>query len=1525
MAEESTPKSPQKAQGGAKAGRSKSPGPRRNQQGKGKGKSKSPGPRRNQGKSKSPVRQNKGKSKSPTRPKKQQQQQQQPKETPVEAPPRANEFVVDGLALPMSSYTSYRSVSTLDTMLQATAVPAKPSQSAKQKLPKQTQQPKQLEASSTSNRAEELVVDDLAMPMKSYTVYKSAALEELPEVLQCDPFFGSIAVKSHFMVSSPSTNSTNRGRQAERSNGSDTAATNSKQSNAKNNNSNKKSKSPVPKGNKKGRSKSPKKNQQKQQQQKQAASTPNKKQAARSKSPKRNKGKQQANGKKETNENLPTKTSGMAKFLPHVQVDPCFVGMAAAMCDPLTSTLGMGINLDGRLGVLSLVKPLQPKTQSKPTPPSVEYDPIIPPTYMEVEPLVSQMVPSELADAINLEMSKTLEERAFPDESFMSPAKPTKQNNNGKSARTPAVNNDLTPPTNLAGKVAFFERLMRQSHEQPTVDPTVKVKAAVSEKVRSVHDQVRTSLVTTKKINPNAGWELPQDVTPLAQKRERVETFFEKEADSTVAPVKPSSQRNSNWAKVETAPPSKFEPHPEGDEKDEQAHKEEHTDPSPKVDDLVVAMEKKVSEEKVKDGEKENIKKDEKKQQQQKNKKGKSKSPRRKKSKSPARQKQQKVPAPEPVVAPELEEKEEAAAEPKPAKAQETVPEPATTKSETLPAKDESQAENDGTGKQGNNQKARKGRSRSPREKQSKSKSPVRQEEKKAPISAPVAAEEAKQDNNGAPEPVETKVVPVSAPAPEPEAPKLVEESKATTNGNDEAEAVEKTPEEVKKEKPSNEEAKSSTAKEEEPPSAEVSSDKAETSTEPETAEGEKKVDAKATEAPTVESKAVSTNEVPAESASKDAASDVPEDLKGPKPSPQRSPMPIKASTPYPSYALALAKGKKQAQRKLLFSPAKSGGNGEVGTPEAPRVTSDVDELIARVLGKPTTVKGKERSEKPKNAVPSSASAGSGTRSNETGRAKVEEMAQRLADASPQKKVDDLSSISAETDSEFKKVVTDDEIREKAWELFEQSVQGQAAAVSDAPTVPATTALKKANFNPYDVLDDEPVTPGNEAKKTPKKSKKGKNKSSKPEEVSVTPKQTKKGGKGKTQKASASPKKKGVRFETPSAADKGILDAKVVELQHSPPTLVIPLHMLNTLVHTKPFSYIFDGIFWILALLLGCPVGAIVVLLTAIYRLFGFFLRLFGIGVIKPKKNPEQQLGVVVTGCDSGFGHDLAFSLMKEGFVVFCCCLRKDSLKIFEGEELATPLLMDVTKDNDVDKAAKLVEDWLSGADGRYLHALVNNAGVGAGGLVDWIPVSGFQKHMDVNYFGTIRCCKKFLPLFRFQAASGFYSDARIVNMTSVAGLVSGGMFSVSYEASKHAAEAFTTNLRLETRALGLQVSVVNPTFHRTALTRSMGDNLRKVWKSLPAEKRKEYGEDYLSDACEVSDFASDVICWNSCHVVTAMQQAVSFKKAPVRLLVGMDAKYVFSVIHLLPTWFTSIFNSRKFNIDPPAMMQKSN
>jgi NAD(P)-dependent dehydrogenase (short-subunit alcohol dehydrogenase family) len=123
-----------------------------------------------------------------------------------------------------------------------------------------------------------------------------------------------------------------------------------------------------------------------------------------------------------------------------------------------------------------------------------------------------------------------------------------------------------------------------------------------------------------------------------------------------------------------------------------------------------------------------------------------------------------------------------------------------------------------------------------------------------------------------------------------------------------------------------------------------------------------------------------------------------------------------------------------------------------------------------------------------------------------------------------------------------------------------------------------------------------------------------------------------------------------------------------------------------------------------------------------------------------------------------------------------------------------------------------------------------------------------------VNCFAQIRTTKAFLPIFKQQAAERSYADSQIVNVVSMAGMLSaGGWGATPYEVSKNAAEAFTDGLRLEMKMFGVKVVSVNPSMHQTPLTdndRVEKRSREEVWEPMAPSLKQEYGQGmYVGDA----------------------------------------------------------------------------
>ena len=149
-------------------------------------------------------------------------------------------------------------------------------------------------------------------------------------------------------------------------------------------------------------------------------------------------------------------------------------------------------------------------------------------------------------------------------------------------------------------------------------------------------------------------------------------------------------------------------------------------------------------------------------------------------------------------------------------------------------------------------------------------------------------------------------------------------------------------------------------------------------------------------------------------------------------------------------------------------------------------------------------------------------------------------------------------------------------------------------------------------------------------------------------------------------------------------------------------------------------------------------------------------IALFGIGcllvysVLPANHMPADGKTVIITGCDSGFGYELARKFDSLGCVVYAGCLCKDGIGALELKSCSSERLhllqLDVTNEQQVINAAEYVKESLGDVG---LWGLINNAGVCYVSEIEMTSEKIFRKVFDVNLFGVIRVTKAFLPMLR--------------------------------------------------------------------------------------------------------------------------------------------------------------------------------
>lgn len=179
----------------------------------------------------------------------------------------------------------------------------------------------------------------------------------------------------------------------------------------------------------------------------------------------------------------------------------------------------------------------------------------------------------------------------------------------------------------------------------------------------------------------------------------------------------------------------------------------------------------------------------------------------------------------------------------------------------------------------------------------------------------------------------------------------------------------------------------------------------------------------------------------------------------------------------------------------------------------------------------------------------------------------------------------------------------------------------------------------------------------------------------------------------------------------------------------------------------------------------------------------------------------------VITGGTSGIGLCTAQALAEKGCKVYALSRRA------QGPAGIEYLAADVTQEESLASAVQSIMQ----REGR-IDVLINNAGFGISGAVEFTPTQDAQRQLDVNFFGMVRMNLQVLPVMRKQGYG------KIINLSSVAGAIP-IPFQTYYSVSKASINAYTMTLANEVRPFGIQVCCIQPGDIRTGFTAAREKN----------------------------------------------------------------------------------------------------
>lgn len=265
----------------------------------------------------------------------------------------------------------------------------------------------------------------------------------------------------------------------------------------------------------------------------------------------------------------------------------------------------------------------------------------------------------------------------------------------------------------------------------------------------------------------------------------------------------------------------------------------------------------------------------------------------------------------------------------------------------------------------------------------------------------------------------------------------------------------------------------------------------------------------------------------------------------------------------------------------------------------------------------------------------------------------------------------------------------------------------------------------------------------------------------------------------------------------------------------------------------------------------------------------------YSCGIIYPLFSSEVHFMdkkiAVLTGGTSGIGMQTALALKSAGYTVYELSRRA------QGVEELNHLVADVTDEAAVKKAV----DKIVAREGK-IDVLVNNAGFGISGAVEFTKTEDAKRLFDTNFFGMVNMNRAVVPVMR-EAGQG-----RIVNISSVAGQIP-IPFQTYYSAAKAATNSYTMALANELRPYGVTVCAVQPGDIKTGFTKARektvdGDDVYggRIGRSV---SRMEHDEQTGMDPAVAGKFIANVAMKKKVSPIYTIGASYSFLTFLTRLM----------------------------------------
>ncbi len=176
----------------------------------------------------------------------------------------------------------------------------------------------------------------------------------------------------------------------------------------------------------------------------------------------------------------------------------------------------------------------------------------------------------------------------------------------------------------------------------------------------------------------------------------------------------------------------------------------------------------------------------------------------------------------------------------------------------------------------------------------------------------------------------------------------------------------------------------------------------------------------------------------------------------------------------------------------------------------------------------------------------------------------------------------------------------------------------------------------------------------------------------------------------------------------------------------------------------------------------------------------------------------------LVTGASSGLGDAFARTLAARGMNLVLTARREERLRALAEELERSHGAETVVVAGDLAASGAPARVWEEATEGRHIHLLVNNAGFGAQGRFDEVPLARQMEMVRVNVVALLELMHRALPPMRVRGEGG------VINVASIAAFQPVPAYA-TYGATKAFVQSLSEAAWAENRDAGVRILALAP------------------------------------------------------------------------------------------------------------------